>query len=257
MTDEFSFPPFLELPPEARSVRKQHLIGEIEYGLGKRVAPSVRSPKLASVVLACTITVAAAVGGVFILQTGSTAKKADGNKSVIGRGSPGLSVGSLPTVAHPLPLFAKQTTLASAQAALGSSLVLPQTAVVGPSEAGAVWTASQTEPGGATTTVVAVTFPAQGMIIEYENPAPLDGSAATFQSMTKSMPSRSGGSEGQVITLAGGVPALAVAENSDDLGANFGEIIFNVGGTQVRVMGHNDEATPQPIAESVLARASH
>ena len=168
-----------------------------------------------------------------------------------------LMVGSLPTVAHPLPLFAKQTTLASAQAALGSSLVLPQTAVVGPSEAGAVWTASQTEPGGATTTVVAVTFPAQGMIIEYENPAPLDGSAATFQSMTKSMPSRSGGSEGQVITLAGGVPALAVAENSDDLGTNFGEIIFNVGGTQVQVMGHNDEATLQPIAESVLARASH
>ena len=168
-------------------------------------------------------------------------------------GSQALMAGSLPTVAHPFnSLFApKQTTLAAAQAAFGPSLVLPQTAVVGPSDAGPLWMASQ----GATT-AVAATFPAEGMIMEYIKPAPSDGSALHFQSMTESMPSRNGGSEGQVITLKGGVPALAVAENSDDMGTNFGEIIFNVAGTEVRVMGHNDEATLQGIAESILSRSS-
>ncbi|MGH3008349.1 MAG: hypothetical protein ACRDLM_02915 [Gaiellaceae bacterium] len=160
-------------------------------------------------------------------------------------------IGSLPTVARPLPAFAKQTTLADAQAALGQQVVLPQTAVLGPSDGGPVWMASF---GGQT--AVAATFPAQGMIMEYTRPAPSDGSASHFQSMTESMPSRNGGSEGQVITLSGGVPALAVQENSDDTGANFGEIIFNVAGTEVRVMGHNDEATLQGLAESILERSS-
>jgi len=207
------------------------------------------------------MTVAAALVGVFILETGSTAKNATRNTSTIGRTSPGDLGTPLPTVARPLPAFAKQTSLAVAQAALGPTLVLPQTAVVGPSDAGPVWMASQvagpdTQQSGITTTAVAVTFPAQGMIMEYIRPAPSDGSASHFQSMTESMPSRNGGSEGRVITLNGGVPALAVQENSDDTGANFGVIIFNLAGTEVRVMGHNDEATLQGLAESILSRSS-
>src|SRR5947209_14546440 len=202
MTDEFSFPPFIELPPDARSIQKQHLISEVAPGLDeRRIAPSARRPKLAGVALAFTMTAAAVLAGVFILETGSTAKKATGSTSPLGRTSPGDSPVSLPTVARPLPFFAKQTTLAAGQAAVGPSLVLPQTAAVGPSDAGPVWIASQTQAGGATTTAVAVTFPAQGMVMEYITPAPSDGSAAHFQSMTASMPSRNGGSEGQVITL--------------------------------------------------------
>ena len=50
--------------------------------------------------------------------------------------------------------------------------------------------------------------------------------------------------------------AQCVQENSDDTGANFGEIIFNVAGTEVRVMGHNDQATLQGLAESILSRSS-
>jgi hypothetical protein len=92
--------------------------------------------------------------------------------------------------------------------------------------------------------------------MEYTRPAPSDGSAAHFQAMAQSMPSPSGASEGHVISLSGGVPALAVQENSDDTGTNFGEIIFNVGGTEVRVMGHNDEATLQGVAESILDRSN-
>jgi hypothetical protein len=102
---------------------------------------------------------------------------------------------------------------------------------------------------------MAVTFPAQGMIVEYTRPAPSDGSAAHWQALTTSMPSPSGASEGQVISLGGGVPALAVRQNSDDTGANFGVIAFNVNGTEVRVMGHNDEGTLQGLASSILAQA--
>jgi hypothetical protein len=162
----------------------------------------------------------------------------------------------LPTVARPLPAFAKQTTLATAQTTLGQSVVLPQTATVAPSDAGPVWMDTLTnQQSGATTTNVAVTFPAQGMIVGYTRPAPSDGSAAHFQAMAQSMPSPSGASEGQVITLPGGVPALAVQENSDDTGTNFGSVIFNMGGAEVRVMGHNDEATLETIARSILSQS--
>jgi hypothetical protein len=164
----------------------------------------------------------------------------------------------MPTVAKPLPAFAdaKQTTLANAQTALGQTVVLPQTAVLTPSDAGPVWMDSLTDQQtGVTTTTVAVTFPAQGMIIGYTRPAPSDGSAAHFQAMAQSMPSPSGASEGQVISLNGGVPALAVQENSDDTGANFGGITFNFGGAEITVRGHTDEATLQSLAESILARA--
>ncbi len=166
---------------------------------------------------------------------------------------------SLPTVAQPLPAFAdaKQTTLVNAQTALGQTIVLPQTAVLTPSDAGPVWMDSLTDQqNGVTTTNVAVTFPAQGMIIAYTRPAPSDGSAAHFRAMAQSMPSPSGASEGQVISLNSGVPALAVQENSDDTGANFGAIIFNVGGAEISVKGHNDQATLEALAQSILARAA-
>jgi hypothetical protein len=200
------------------------------------------------------------LAGVLILAAGAGlvgARSLKSQQHVVG-GPGGANVaGSLPTVARPLAWFAKQTTLASAQTALGQAVVLPQSTAVGPSDAGPVWSASLSDPQtGATTTTVAVTFPAQGMIMEYTRPAPSDGSAAHFQAMAQSMPSPSGASEGQVISLSGGVPALAVQQNSDDTGANFGEVIFNVAGTEVRVMGHNDESTLQDLAESVLAQAS-
>lgn len=166
--------------------------------------------------------------------------------------------GPFPTVARPLPLFAKQMTLANAETVLGQAIVLPQSDAVAPSDAGPVWAASGTDQTtGVTTTTVAVTFPAQGMVFEYTRPAPSDGSASHFQAMTKSMPSRRGGSAGQVISLNGGVPALAVQQNSDDTGANFGEIAFNVNGTEIRVMGHNERATLKGLAESILGRSTN
>jgi hypothetical protein len=109
--------------------------------------------------------------------------------------------------------------------------------------------------GNPVVTTVAVTFPSQGVIIGNTRPAPSDGSAAHFQAMAKSMPSPSGGSEGHVITLSGGVPALAVQQNSDDTGHNFGAIIFNMAGSEVGVIGHNDEATLESVALSILSQS--
>jgi hypothetical protein len=164
---------------------------------------------------------------------------------------------SPPTLAHPLPSFAKQTTLADAPTALGGPVVLPNSAVVGPSDAGPVWVASLTDQQtGESVTTVAVTFPSQGMVVEYTRPAPSDGTAAHFEAMAQSMVSGSGVQIGHVITLSGGVPALAVEQNADETGSNFGEIIFNVGGNEIRVMGHNDQATLQGVAQSILDRSN-
>jgi len=259
MTDKISFPPMLDLPPGALEAHKRHLLSEIaRESETRRVGLwALRRPKVAAVALACSAVIAGAMIGVFSIRTGTPAKTTVGNTNALGRSSSGNLAGSLPTVARPLPAFAKQATLAEAQTALGQPVVLPQTAAIGPSDAGPVWVASLTDQdSGGTVTTVAVTFPTQGMVMEYTRPAPSDGSAAHFQGMAQGMVSPSGTPIAQVISLSGGVPALAVQQNSDETGSNFGEIIFNVGGTEVRVMGHNDQATLQGAAESVLARAS-
>lgn len=150
-----------------------------------------------------------------------------------------------PTLAHPLPLSARQTTLAEAPRALGAPVVIPNVALVGPSEVGQVWVAGRRP----TERTVAVTFPSPRLIVEYTRPAPSNGSAAHFEAVAQ-------GIDGQVVRLGGGVPALAVKQNSDQTGANFGVIAFNVGGSEVRVMGHYRRATLQHVAQSILERSS-
>jgi hypothetical protein len=105
-----------------------------------------------------------------------------------------------------------------------------------------------TGKGSAGITDVAVTFPSRRVIVEYERPAPSNGSAAHFQRMAK------GFHEAQVIRLGGGVPAFTIKQNSDTDGHNFGVIIFNVAGSEIRVMGHYDLVTLQRVAESILER---
>ena len=100
-----------------------------------------------------------------------------------------------------------------------------------------------TRSGGIT--VVAVTFPSQRVIVEYTRPAPSNGSAAHFRAVGQ-------GVNGQVIRLGGRVPALAIMQNSDMTRANFGTIIFNVGDSEIRVMGHYRRDTLQRVAQSIL-----
>jgi hypothetical protein len=153
-----------------------------------------------------------------------------------------------PTIAHPLPAFATQTTLSAAPTELGTSLTLPNTSQLQLGDVGAVWTASV--PGG--TTTVAVTYPSQGMIVKYTRPVPYAADPATaYQRIAQEM-----GSGDQVIDLDG-KPALAIKQNSDQTGANFGVIMFLLNdGTEVRVLGHNDQPTLQAVAQSILDRAA-
>jgi hypothetical protein len=95
-------------------------------------------------------------------------------------------------------------------------------------------------------TNVAVTFPSQRVIVEYERPAPSNGSASHFQAMAKGI------HDAQVVRLGGGVPALVVKQNSDQTGHNFGEVIFNVGDGEVRVIGHYSRIALRRVAQSIL-----
>jgi len=160
----------------------------------------------------------------------------------------GYAVGSRPSVAHPL-VCARRTTLANASAALGRRVVLPHSALVRPSDAGPVWMVHSGKPSAGITNV-AVTFPSRRVIVEYERPAPSNGSAAHFRAMA------AGINDAQVVRLGGRVPALAVKQNSDMTRKNFGTIIFNVGGSEVRVMGHYSRGTLQRVAQSVLEGSS-
>ena len=220
-------------------------------GRSQRSAPVVRAslrPRFAlpAVAALCVAAIAA------VVLTGALG---GGKQARHQGGGTGNLLRPLPTLAHPLglPPLAKQTTLGDATAALGTPIVLPNTSFIQPSDAGPVWMDNlHDKEGNPVVTNVAVTFPTQGVIVGYTRPAPSDGSAAHFQAMANSMPSPNGASEGQVITLSGGVPALAVEENSDDTGHNFGSIIFNMAGSEVRVMGHNNRATLEALALSIL-----
>lgn len=147
-----------------------------------------------------------------------------------------------PTLARPLLPPAHQMSLADATSAFGAPVVLPSTTLVQPSDVGPVW-----EGSGGPTTTVAVTYPTQGVMIIYMRPAPFSDPVTAYQGLTQSLP------ESHAVQL-NGTPAWVLPQNSDDTGANFGAVLFQVNGSEVRVMGHNDEATLEGIAQSILAR---
>lgn len=247
MTDQISFPPLLDLSPGELEAQKQHLVSEMAHQR-ERWPRVLRVPplRLRFVAPAVAVICAAVAAVVFTGALGSSGTPsthpANNVWSPLSNGTE--SVSAPPTLANPLPAFAEQTTLADASAELGIPLVLPNTTLVQPADAGPVWVASlHDKAGNPVVTTVAVTFPSRGVIVEYTRPAPSDGSAAHFQAMAQGMVSPGGAQIAQVISLSGGVPAFAVQQNSDETGHNFGEIIFNVGGSEVRVMGHTDRTT--------------
>jgi hypothetical protein len=260
MTDQISFPPLLDLSYGELQAHKQHLISEIAQEPERRrlSVPDVPALRLHFVLPAAAAICAAVLAVVFIGALGASHHpNYAGNvgSSLYSGGGTDLA-GSLPTLAHPLPSFAKQTTLGDATAMLGTPVILPDTPLVQPSDDVPVWVASlNNKEGTRLVTTVAVTFPSQGVIIEYTRPAPSDGAAAHFQAMARGMESPTGAQIAQEITLRGGVPALAVNENSDETGHNFGEVIFNMSGSEVRVMGHSGRATLESLALSILSQS--
>jgi hypothetical protein len=152
------------------------------------------------------------------------------------------SVGSPPTVDHPL-LGAKQVSLAAAATAIGRPIVLPDTSLVGASDAGPAWV-----NGALPAVTAAVTFPSEGMFIEYTLPPPADPTA-TYQAIAREDPRTF-----ETVVLNGGT-ALAVKQDSDQTGRNFGGVIFVLNGVEIRVFGHYDEATLQTVAQSIVDRS--
>lgn len=263
MTDQISFPPLHDLSSGELATRRQHLLSEIRRAPERRRFSLPTLPPLRvrfavpAVALICAAVAAVVFTGALGGSHNPTYTQSQAWGSWYGGGRTGNLAGPLPTLAHPLPLFAaKQTTLSDATATLGTPIVLPNTSLVQSSDAGPVWLDSlHDKEGNPVVTNVAVTFPSQGVIVGYTRPAPSDGSAAHFQAVAQSMPSPSGVSEGQVITLNGGVPALAVQQNSDDTGHNFGSVTFNMAGSEVSVIGHNDRATLESLARSILTQS--
>jgi hypothetical protein len=128
-------------------------------------------------------------------------------------------------------------------------VVLPNSAPIAPSDAGRVWIVHSGKRSAGITDV-AVTFPSRRVIVEYERPAPSNGSAAHFQAMARGI------NGAKVVRLGGRVPALSIKQNSDMTHSNFGTIIFNVGGIEVRVMAHYSRDTLQLMAQSILRGSS-
>jgi len=151
------------------------------------------------------------------------------------------------TMANPLA-FGQKTTLADAEAKLGTSIALPTTAGMATSDVGAVWVR---QDGGGQSTSVAVTLPSAGLILQFDRPVSYpQPPAQMYQTEATQHPSIF-----SVIDLDG-VPALATRQNADQFGQNFGAIEFVVGGTRIAVLGHYDEATLRTFASSLLGAAS-
>jgi hypothetical protein len=197
---------------------------------------------LAAAVVAAAV--AASLIGAFAFS-GATSRLPTGVQGEIGMnaGLPGVSV------EHPLGPAAKEVSLAAATAAYGPRLVLPDTSLIGPSDVGAVWMFEQSRPLDVT---VAVTFPKQGMFIQYIRPYPDTGSHFDVRAHYATIARED--AYFHLLDL-GGVPALAADQNSDDTGQNFGVVAFPVGGTEIRVFGHFDKASLVTVARSVLDRS--
>jgi hypothetical protein len=155
-----------------------------------------------------------------------------------------------PNVEHPLA-GGKQIPLAGASSALGASVVLPNTSTVSPADAGTTWTASLHEAAtGDSSATVAVTFPRQGIIIDYTRPVPYADPQANYAGFADGHPDLA-----QAIDL-NGVPALAIAQNSNSFGSNVGSVEFVTNGTKIVVMGHYNRAALTGIAASILSLSS-
>jgi hypothetical protein len=201
-----------------------------ESVLGRRRRPQRRLVLVAAVVLAAVV---AALIGVLV------SRESPSDRHVV---LPLLV--PPPTLAHPVPSGTK-VSLSKAAAALGATVVLPDTPFGRPSGKGAVWL--DRVPGG--WTIVAVTFPRSRLIVLYERPIPFkQPPEALFAAMAK-------GKSGFHLLDLEGVPAIATDQNSDVTGRNFGSVQFVDERVLVSVLGHYDTATLETVAQSILDRS--
>jgi len=153
-----------------------------------------------------------------------------------------LGVSSPPTLEHPLP-GGKPALLADATATLRAPIVQPDTSVVSPSDAGAVW-----RSGNAQSAVVAVTYPAADVWVRYVRPA--DGGYG--DRLAQYQEEHSG-----KVAILDGVPAQVVFHDwrKPRWRGFYPSVSFAAGGTGIAVMGHQSEATLEAIARSIVDRS--
>jgi hypothetical protein len=148
------------------------------------------------------------------------------------------------TLAQPLPASARTVSLNDAVSGLGRPIVLPSSGQVTPSNVDAVW---MNQLPDTTSTTIAVTWPAQGVDVEYSRPA-LSDPLTNYQGQVSQTPGS------KVIYLNGTVPALALPPTAI---GGWGVVEFVANGANIKVWGPNvDVASLQPIAESIVARMS-
>ena len=147
------------------------------------------------------------------------------------------------TLAQPLGPSAPQVSLADAPSALGGPVTLPNSSLASSANVGTVWTVNY----GGDNAVVAIAFPQAGLIVEYERP--VQTPPTIYQTLAQEHPNSFSDTD------LNGVPGLAIRQNSDQTGANFGAIEFVVGGTQIVVMGHYDEAALAAVARSIILQS--
>lgn len=190
------------------------------------------------VVPAAALLIAAAVAFGAVKLTRATAQPVQPTQPTVGSNGQGANGPPGPTVEHPLAATAEQVSIAQAMATFGPALVLPNTSAVQPSDLGPVWEIDAR--GG---TWAAATFPSKRIFIQYGRPA--SANAPDIRAMASGLP----GSD--VVQLNEATPAV-YATGNDGSGTNWME--FEADGADVRVLGPDDEATLEGIAQSILTQ---
>jgi hypothetical protein len=252
MSDQISFPPLHDPAPAEVERRKQHLLNEItgESRKARRSLRGVTFPRhrvrLAIALGLVAASAGAIVGGMSLTGQRGSAVKPRQNAAAAKASSSGVSMNPMaapPTMEYPLGKgFGEQVSLADAASALGRPVALPDTAQVKPSDVGAVQMESSSGDGQRVVDL-GISFPKQGLIVEYIQP-PISDPLSNYQVAVSN-------SEGSLIYLNGGVPALTKHSPLPD-GSPWGFVRFVAGGSTINVMGPSDEATLQAAAQSIL-----
>lgn len=198
--------------------------------------------------MVATVALAASLIGVFVF-TGSNSPQSTLRRG-LGLGAEENLAGPCcqPTIHHPLGPRAKRVSLADATAALGASLVQPNTSLVSPSDAQAIWLIRDPVE-----TTVAVTYPRAHLWIVYIHPLYNhigygDRLAADRQ---LALP-------GTIKVLDSDL-ALLVFHSWRQTGWHdfYPSIDFAAGGTAVTVVGRKSKAALEAIARSIIDRSDH
>jgi hypothetical protein len=211
-------------------------LSELEFPRPKLARP----PRTRTLLLtAMVVAVAATLVAVFAFSGSSSSPQPQGI-GPIGRSD---LAGPGPTVDRPLPLGGREVSLGDAQAALGVPIVLPDTSPIGSPAVGPVWLSTS---GGES--VAAVTYPAAGTWVGYRTGANryYDDVLLLYQAIAN---------EDRAsfrVVYIDGTPALAAEENTDQTGGNPSSIMFDAGGAQVTIIGHQTLPKLQALAQSII-----